>query len=76
MSAMFWDDDKYIEAITIVMKSDSDSDDEDAVTAADVVVRPLHIWRTGSRPGRAPNLERHRVFSHLLFNDFWGDSPV
>ena len=34
------------------------------------------IWG-GSRPGKAPNLERQRVmYSHLLFNDFWGPTPV
>jgi hypothetical protein len=34
------------------------------------------VWG-GSRPGKAPNLERHRVmYAHLWFNDFWGASPV
>ncbi|KAI2500547.1 Plant transposon protein [Fragilaria crotonensis] len=34
------------------------------------------VWG-GSRPGKAPNLERHRVmYSHLLYNDFWGPTPV
>ncbi len=35
------------------------------------------VWG-GSRPGKAPNLERHRVmYSHLLFNHFWGGAnPV
>ena len=34
------------------------------------------VWG-GSRPGKAPNLEQHRVmYSHLLYNDFWGPSPV
>lgn len=36
-----------------------------------------HVWGSGSRRGKAPNLERRRVFySHLLFNDFWGDAPL
>ncbi len=34
------------------------------------------VWG-GSRPGKAPNLERHRVmYSHLLYDDFWGPTPV
>jgi hypothetical protein len=34
------------------------------------------VWG-GSRPGKAPNLERHCVMnSHLLFNNFWGATPV
>jgi hypothetical protein len=34
------------------------------------------VWG-GSRPGKAPNLERHRVmYSHSLHDDFWGPSPV
>ena len=37
---------------------------------------PPVVWG-GSRPGKAPNLERHRVtYSHLLYNDFWGATPV
>ncbi|KAI2499055.1 Plant transposon protein [Fragilaria crotonensis] len=31
----------------------------------------------GSRKGKAPNVDRRRVFySHLLFKDYWGESPV
>jgi hypothetical protein len=34
------------------------------------------VWGS-SWPGKAPNLERHRVmYAHLLFNDFWGATPV
>ena len=76
--SMFWNDDEFTEAIALVMDTDSDSDDEAAIHAADVVVPPPAIaWGSGSRRGKAPNVERHRVFySRLLFNDFWGDSPV
>jgi hypothetical protein len=36
-----------------------------------------HVWGSGSRRGKAPNLERRRVFySHLLFYDFWGNAPL
>ena len=77
MSVIFWDDDEYIGAITIVMESDSDGDDEDAVAATDVVVRQPHVWGSGSRRGKAPNLERHRLFySQLLFTQFSVSSPV
>ena len=35
---------------------------------------PVWGW---SRPGKAPNLERHRVmYSHVLYNNFWGPTPV
>jgi Plant transposon protein len=38
--------------------------------------QPAGVWG-GSRPGKSQNLERHRVmYSHLLFNDFWGPAPV
>ena len=37
---------------------------------------PPGVWG-GSRPGKARNRERHRVaYSHLLYNDFWGPTPV
>jgi hypothetical protein len=67
------DDDDIIRAIAaIVAHRDTDTSDGD-----DVIVEEPHVWGSGSRPGKAPNLERHCVFySYLLFNDFWGDAPV
>jgi hypothetical protein len=70
---IMWDDDEFIDAVTLAMQSDSDSDNEDIVLGAAVP----YVWGTGSRKGRAPNIERRRVFySHLLFNDFWGEAPI
>ncbi len=57
--------------MTIVVADDEvDSDNEEADP-------PPHSWGSGSRIGRAPNAKRRRlVYSHLLFNDFWGPLPV
>ena len=35
------------------------------------------VFWGGSRPRKAPNLERHQVmYPHLLFYDFWGPAAV
>ena len=44
---------------------------------ADIAALPEFLWGRGSRPGKSPNHERHRVYyGNLLFKDFWGDHPV
>jgi hypothetical protein len=73
---IIWDDDDYTDAIMILMEDDSDNEEED-VAEAPMVVHQQHVWGSGSRVGKRPNIERHRVlYSHLLYQDFWGDSPV
>jgi Plant transposon protein len=53
---------------------DDDLMEFETIVAEDQV--PVNVWG-GSPPGRSPNLKRHRVFySHLLYKDFWGPSPV
>ncbi|KAF0736975.1 hypothetical protein Ae201684P_000701 [Aphanomyces euteiches] len=54
--------------------------DDDAVEQAVAIYTQGHedtlLWG-GSRPGRAPSMERLRsVYDQLLFNDYWGPSPV
>jgi hypothetical protein len=67
--------------VLLAMQDDDDSREEDeglvdAVVDGEEV--PTHRWGSGCCcVGKAPNIERCCVFySHLLFNDFWGDSPV
>ena len=74
-----WDDDNFIEVVLLAMQDEDDctEEDEGQVELDEEQVPPPHQWGSGSRIGKAPNIERRRVFySHLLFNDFWGDSPV
>jgi Plant transposon protein len=56
-------------AMALVLANDEDEENDDHVP-------PPGVWG-GSRPGKARNLERHHVrYSHLLFDDFWGPTPV
>ncbi len=74
-----WDDDNFIEVVLLAMQEDDGSTEEDEgqIELDEEQVPPPHQWGSGSRIGKAPNIERRRVFySHLLFNDFWGDLPV
>ena len=58
-------------AMTLLEEGAFDLIEDDVEEAA-----PPGVWG-GSRPGKARNLERHRVtYSHLLYNDFWGPTPV
>jgi Plant transposon protein len=76
MDIIWDDDDEVTDAVALIlqMEDDSDTSDDDD----DIALVPVaHLWGSGSRPGKAPNLERHRVFySHLLFKDYWGPQPV
>ena len=77
---IIWDDDVYTDAVMILFQDDDDDDGdaqlENAAEEQEQEERP-HVWGTGSRPGKAPNVDRQRVFySHLLYRDFWGASPV
>ena len=70
----FWDDDEYTEVVTILLQAGMLDDDDHIVPPEPAAP---YVWGSGSRRGKAPNLERRRVFySHLLFNDFWGDAPL
>lgn len=76
-----WDDDDFSEVVLLAMQDGDDDTDEDneeqAEDNAEAGTPPPHHWGSGSRVGKAPNIERRRVFySHLLFNDYWGNSPV
>ncbi len=80
MQGIIFDSDDYDDIIraiaAIVAHQDTDTcnvnDNDD-----DVIVDKPQVWGSGSCPGKAPYLERYLVFySHLLFNDFWGDAPV
>ena len=72
-------DDEYTEAVALVVQGEIDEDDilmHLMEVVDDIAVHP-HAFGSGSRVGKAPNVDRRRVFySHLLFQDFWGDSPV
>ena len=67
------DDDDYNDIIMVLFAEGGDSDlEDDRAPAVEIVRKP-----GGSRPGKTPNVERHHVlYSHLLFNDFWGESTV
>ena len=67
--------------------SDSSTDSDDVqntflfmleeASLHDECVSQKKISRGGSKPGRAPNKDRHRqMFAKLLQNDFWGPNPV
>jgi hypothetical protein len=57
---IIWDNDDDTDAMMILMKDDSDNEDEDVVEAP-MVVHQQHVWGSGSRVGKRPNIERHRV---------------
>ena len=65
MDAAFFDDDTA-EAIALWMQIERARD-------LDIVAQR----RGGSRPGRAPNVDRRRhLYAQLLDDDFWGAAPV
>jgi hypothetical protein len=75
---IFWnDDDEYTEVVALVIRADIGEDDI-LMLMKDVIPEPVpRLFGSGSRLGKAPNFDRRRVFySHLLFQDVWGDSPV
>jgi hypothetical protein len=76
MDMMLWNDDEELEAIITVMESDSDDDDSDIV--AGVIIRnPPVVRGSRSRPRKAPNIDRQRMFySRLLYKDFFGESQT
>ena len=72
---IFWDDDEYTEAVALLMQAEMNDDDDIILIEDDIPVIPRIFG--GSRTGKAPNVDRRRVFySHLLYQDFWGDAPV
>ena len=78
-----WDDDN-VDNIIMLIVQDSDTEDSSDNSCDDEedsdneeAEPPPHIWGTGSRIGKAPNVKQRRVFySHLLFYDFWDPLPV
>ena len=76
-----WDDDNFIEVVLLAMQQEDDdsteeSDEGQVKLDEEQEVPPPHQWGSGSRIGKAPNIELCLLFySHLLFNDFWGDLP-
>ena len=61
-------------AIVLIVKNlaEDDTNDDDNTPLV-----PPFVWGSGSWVGKAPNIKRRRVFySHLLFHDFWGPSPI
>jgi hypothetical protein len=75
MEFLIHEDDDFTDALVLIA---DDLAEEDAADDGDdtVLVTPF-VWGSGSRVGKAPNIERRRVFySHLLFHDFWGPSPI
>ena len=75
---IFWDDDdEYTEVVALVIRAEIGEDDI-LMLMEDVIPEPVpRVFGSGSRLRKAPNVDRRRVFySHLLFQDFWGDSPV
>ena len=74
---IIWDDDDYTDVVAILFQDDSSSDSEQEDEAEEQDEAMPHVWGSGSRPGKRPNINRQRVFySHLLYKDFWGASPV
>jgi hypothetical protein len=66
------EEDEFTEAVVMIanMIADDDTGDDDDIPIP-------FVWGSGSRVGKAPNIERRRVFySHLLCADFWGPSPL
>ena len=82
MDVLLNDADDLIELITILFFTPGGEFflEDDEVLHADVEEEeqePVAAVWGGSRPGKAPNLERHRVmYSHSLYNDFWGPTPT
>jgi hypothetical protein len=68
------EDDEFTEAIVLIVDNLAK---EAANGGDDTTVVPPFVWGSGSCVGKAPSIERCRVFhSHLLFDDFWGPSPI
>jgi hypothetical protein len=76
MEFLIHDEDDFTKDLIIIsnnLEDDSDDDDDDDDDAPALLVPP-NVWR---RVGKAPNIERRRVFySHLLFGDFWSSAPI
>jgi hypothetical protein len=71
-----WDDDLDIIDIAIILFTEGGEFALENEVLHHVEEEQPAVWG-GSRPGKAPNLERHRVmYSHLLNRDFWGPTPV
>lgn len=65
------------DAMMILIEEDHSNNEEEDVAEAPMVVHQQHVWGSGSHVGKRPNMERHQVlYSHLLYQDFWGNSPV
>ena len=65
--------------VALVVRGEIDDEDilMQLMEVDDDIAAPRHGFGSGSRVGKAPNVDRRRVFySHLLFQDFWGDSPI
>jgi hypothetical protein len=76
---IIWDDDIYSDALMILLQDDSDDEEEGDIAAEEEQQEePMpHVGTSGSRIGKCPNIDRQRVmYSHLLYKDFWGESPV
>ena len=77
---LIWDDDDVNYIIMLIMQdsdTDNSSSDDEMLDSDDEESTVPHVWGSGSRVGKAPNVDRRRVFySHLLFNDVWGSLPV
>ena len=76
---IIWDDDIYSDALMILLQDDSDDEEEGDIAAEEErQEEPMpHVGTSGSRIGKYPNIDRQRVmYSHLLYKDFWGESPV
>jgi len=70
------DDCVFDTVMTLCQSSSSDDSSDDDEVPVDIVPPPPLV-RGGSRPGKAANIDRKRVFySNLLYHDFWGPTPV
>jgi hypothetical protein len=59
----------------LLMQAEMNDDDDIILMEDDIPVIPRIFG--GSHTGKAPNVDRRRVFySHLLYQDFWGNAPV
>ncbi|KAG9404999.1 hypothetical protein AC1031_021931 [Aphanomyces cochlioides] len=61
--------------------SSEDDDDMDSVFCLTLLgylngCGQVERQRGGSRPGKAPNKDRRRLYPKLLFEDYWGEAPV
>jgi hypothetical protein len=69
------EDDDFTDALVLI--ADDLAEEDAADDGDDTVLVPSFVWGSGSQVGKAPNIERRRVFySHLLFHDVWGPSPI